>query len=301
MYRNTLPVPRTAHIARRPQNLRPSARGATGYEFSDDRAYGFGRIGLFPKAGNEDRADYGSRRSIGGWQMKSQAKPASEIWKAGVLSKIEPAHTALLIIDLQRDFCSDDGALAALGSDVSPCQAVANRIANFLPEARGQVAFVKLFSNSSIKLMRCRRHNVSVLSATAKTVICVPGAPVLNCSLSQFPGDRIFENIVTAHFSRRSLPAVVERLRSITTVAVAGVDTHICVEGTVRNGYDLGYRMLVLSDLVATRRAESNRHENSLALCERYFALTVDSGSFLELLRTRSSGSDARTAARREQ
>jgi len=73
------------------------------------------------------------------------------------------------------------------------------------------------------------------------------------------------------------------RERLITTVAVTGVDTHICVEGTVRAGYDLGYRMLVLSDLVATRRSEFARHENSLALCERYFALTITSDRFVQM------------------
>jgi ureidoacrylate peracid hydrolase len=72
--------------------------------------------------------------------------------------------------------------------------------------------------------------------------------------------------------------------RSISTVAVVGVDTHICVEGTVRQGYDLGYRMIVLSDLVATRQSEFARHETSLAICGRYFALTMESDAFLQLM-----------------
>jgi len=62
------------------------------------------------------------------------------------------------------------------------------------------------------------------------------------------------------------------------------VDTHICVEGTVRHGYDLGYRMLMLSDLVATRRSELARHENALAVCERYFGLVIDSKMLLDVL-----------------
>jgi nicotinamidase-related amidase len=67
-------------------------------------------------------------------------------------------------------------------------------------------------------------------------------------------------------------------------VAVTGVDTHICVEGTIRHGYDLGYRMLVLSDLVGTRASEFARHENALALCERYFAIGLESGAFLNVV-----------------
>jgi len=99
------------------------------------------------------------------------------------------------------------------------------------------------------------------------------------------PKDLVFIKHRYSAFSNERFCSLLQE-HSITTVVVTGVDTHICVEGTVRHGYDLGYRMLVLADLVATRKSEFSRHESSLTLCERYFALTVDSNTFLETLRS---------------
>src|SRR5258707_1682961 len=72
-------------------------------------------------------------------------RPEYETWKAGVLARVDPATTALIAIDLQRDFCSTDGALAALGSDVSPSASVVSRLERFLPSVRPLVNFVAFF------------------------------------------------------------------------------------------------------------------------------------------------------------
>lgn len=231
--------------------------------------------------------------------MSAPPKPTSPDWKISVLSKVDPRHTALLVIDVQKDFCSEGGALAALGSDVSPCRAVAARIADFLPAVRGTVSFVAFFQliYDIEKMSEAQRER---LLRDGKPVICAPGSPGAELFIAPAPKDLVFIKHRYSAFSNQRFCNLLQE-RSITTVVVTGVDTQICVEGAVRHGYDLGYRMLVLSDLVATRRSEINRHENSLVLCERYFALTVDSGTFLQLLRTRSSSSGERTATRREQ
>jgi ureidoacrylate peracid hydrolase len=199
-------------------------------------------------------------------------------WRNRALSKIEPDRTALLVIDLQRDFCSSDGALAALGSDISPCSNVAAKIADFLPRVRGNVALIAFFQlvYDPVEMSESQRER---LIRDGKSVICGPGSPGTDLCVPPAAGDFVF---VKHHYSAFSNDALRRLLlaHSINTVAVVGVDTHICVEGTVRQGYDLGYRMVVLSDLVGTRRSEFARHENSLTLCERYFALVVASDVF---------------------
>jgi len=87
----------------------------------------------------------GPGRNLPGGGLTVSAQKSPDDWKEHALSRIDPARTALLVIDLQIDFCSDDGALAALGSDVSPCRAVANRIAGFLPTIRADVALTAFF------------------------------------------------------------------------------------------------------------------------------------------------------------
>jgi len=215
--------------------------------------------------------------------MTQSAQLARDEWRASVFAKVDPRRTALLIIDLQRDFCSEDGALAALGSDVSPCKSVALRVAEFLPDVRPRVSLVAFFQliYEPTKMSESQRER---LIRNGKPAICEPGSAGAELFIQPAPSDLVFAKHHYSAFSNEQFRQILKE-RSITTVVVAGVDTHICVEGTVREGYDLGYRMLVLSDLVATRSSELGRHENSLAVCDRYFGLALDSGKFLDILK----------------
>lgn len=217
--------------------------------------------------------------------MSNSPKPEWNAWKEGVLSKIDPRRTALAIIDIQRDFCSADGALALLGSDVSPCAAAADRIAEFLPRVRNHIpllAFFRLVYDPSC-LSDAQRER---LLRDGRPVICSPDSSGSDLFISPGPGDRVFTKHRYSAFSNEQFCHALHA-DSIDTVAVSGVDTHICVENTVRQGHDLGYRMIVLSDLVATRRSEFSRHENALTLSERYFGLVIESEQFLNLLTAR--------------
>ncbi|MGH9966467.1 MAG: cysteine hydrolase family protein [Pyrinomonadaceae bacterium] len=215
-------------------------------------------------------------------QMSPPGKPTQAAWKAAVMSRVDPQKTALLVIDLQNDFCRDDGAVAAFGGDVTPCRTIADRIDRFLPEVRGTVSFVAFFRliYDSNKLSEAQRER---LLKNGEPIICLPGSSGAELFVAPDPTDFVFTKHRYSAFSNEQFCRLL-RERSITTVAVAGVDTHICVEGTVREGYDLGYRMVVLTDLVATTGSQFARHENSLALCERYFAVTISSNVFVEEL-----------------
>ena len=221
--------------------------------------------------------------------MNASSNVTYDGWKAGVLSKVNPRHTALLVIDLQRDFCCEDGALAALGSDVSSSRATAERIGHFLPRVRGIVDLIAFFRlvYEPAKMSEAQSER---LLRDGKPIICAPGSAGSDLIVTPAKEDLVFTKHRYSAFSNQQFQEIL-RDRSITTVVVTGVDTHICVEGTVRHGYDLGYRMLVLSDLVATRKSEFARHENSLALCERYFGLTITSSTFLEMCEAREGRS----------
>lgn len=55
---------------------------------------------------------------------------------------IDPAHTALIIVDMQKDFCSPDGSFAKSGLDISSVQAIVPPIQKLLNESRKQRVFV---------------------------------------------------------------------------------------------------------------------------------------------------------------
>ena len=49
---------------------------------------------------------------------------------------VDPAHTALLVVDMQRDFCCADGSFDRLGVDISMYPPVIERIGELLDGAR---------------------------------------------------------------------------------------------------------------------------------------------------------------------
>lgn len=225
------------------------------------------------------------------------SKPTTRVdwdaWRRGILAKVQPETTALAVIDVQNDFCSDGGALAALGSDVSPCRIAAQRIADFLPRVRPLLRMVAFFrlEYDPPQMSAVQRER---LLRDGRAVLCAPGSSGVGFFIEPGPTDKVFTKYRYSAFSNERF---LDTLRSapIETIAVTGVDTHICVENTVRHGYDLGYRMLVVSDLVATRKSELHRHEQSLQVAERYFGLAIDSVQLLQLLdRTPGSRSDSR-------
>jgi ureidoacrylate peracid hydrolase len=195
------------------------------------------------------------------------------------------------VIDLQRDFCSEDGALAALGSDVSPCRTTAEKVAEFLPRIRELVALVAFFrlEYDPTRMSPVQRER---LLRDGRPVICAPDSPGSQLFIAPHPDDKVFTKHRYSAFSNGGFVEVLKAL-SIETLAVTGVDTHICVENTVRDGYDRGYRMLILSDLVATRTSESRRHENALTVMERYFGFVIHSTQFLTLLGANSHEASA--------
>ncbi len=203
-------------------------------------------------------------------------------WKARILSSLDPRRSVFAVIDVQNDFCSKEGALAQRGSDVGPCAAVAEKIQMVLPRFRSilsGICFFRLVYDPA-RMSEAQRERLVV---DGKPVICAPEGGGTNLFLvTPIPGDIVLVKHRYSAFSNDSFCSLLAS-RQIGTVIVAGVDTHICVESTVRHGYDLGYRMIVLSDLVATRRSDIARHENSLKLSERYFGIVTTSAELLEI------------------
>ncbi len=202
-------------------------------------------------------------------------------WSDDVLARVSPSRTLVAVVDVQNDFCDPGGALARLGGDVGPCRDAAERIRTFLSRVRpfgSEIAFFRLvYSPDAMNLAQRER-----LLRDGTPVVCNPlGSGTDLFLVEPTAADQVFVKHQYSAFScepfRRFLSA-----RRIENILVTGVDTHICVEGTVRDGFDLGYRMLVLEDLVATRASAASSHQSSLAVIRRYFGLVLTSADLLQ-------------------
>lgn len=169
----------------------------------------------------------------------------------------DPERTALIVIDMQRDFVEPGGFGETLGNDVSLLQAV-------VPPLRAVLAATRA---AGITVIHTREGHVPDLSD------CPPaklnrGAPSMRIGdpgprgrilvrgeyghdiideLAPLPGELVIDKPGKGSFYATCLQPVL-REAAITSLVVTGVTTEVCVHTTVREANDRGYECLVLSD-----------------------------------------------------
>lgn len=178
----------------------------------------------------------------------------------GLAEKVDPAHTALIVIDVQNDFCAPGGMMDKEGLDLGPVQVMAAQMPKLIGGARAAgalVVFVRniyssednLYLSDSWLEQASRRRKGSY---TERAV----------CAAGSWEGD-FFEGvqplpqepIVTKHrysaFYNTDLDTIL-RSHGIRTIVLAGVATNVCVETTAREGFVRDYYIVFLEDGTAT-------------------------------------------------
>lgn len=166
--------------------------------------------------------------------------------------RLQPGHTALLVIDMQNDFCAENGFVErVVGKDASACRAVAAPIGQLVQDARAaQVPVFWIVANydpdkvPAGMLAKQREKSFEICCGTgswgAEFYGVAPGAG---------------ESVVEKHcFSAFIDTGLAEKLaeRGIRTIVYAGVQTNICVESSLRDGVNRGFHAVLASDCVAS-------------------------------------------------
>ncbi len=173
----------------------------------------------------------------------------------------EPERSALLIIDMQRDFVQPGGFGETLGNDVKQLQAVIPPLAAVLTATR----------EAGITVLHTREGHLPDLSD------CPPaklnrGAPSLRIGdpgpngrilirgeyghdiideLAPLPGELVIDKPGKGSFYATGLHETLQGM-GISSLIVTGVTTEVCVHTTVREANDRGYECLVLADCVGS-------------------------------------------------
>ena len=109
-----------------------------------------------------------------------------------------------------------------------------------------------------------------------------PGTPDVEFLLAPAAGEEVIHKVGVSAFCGTRLDQLLRNAGS-SEVLVAGAFTHMVVESTVRDGFDLGYRMVVAEDACLAPAAAP--HRNSLATGIPNFALVVDSSTASQRIR----------------
>ncbi len=174
---------------------------------------------------------------------------------------IDLARTALVIIDMQRDFLEPGGFGETLGNDVSRLQAAVGPCRKVLEAARALKMLVvhtreghrpDLSDAPPAKVLR-GAPSLRIGAPGPMGRILVRGEPghEIVPALAPRPGEPVIDKPGKGAFHATELEQVL-RVRGIETLLVCGVTTEVCVHTTVREANDRGYRAVVLGDCCAS-------------------------------------------------
>ena len=156
-------------------------------------------------------------------------------------ARLGPHTTAVLVVDMLNDFCTDGGLMVLPGADVlyPPQQAV-------IDAARASGAAVVFVNDNHRQGMRCDREFVK------RAPHCMAdtwGSEVV-AELAVEPSDHVVLKRRFSGFFQTDLDLTLRDL-GVTSVVVMGVVTNICVRSTVHDAFFLGYQVVVPTDCVA--------------------------------------------------
>ena len=187
----------------------------------------------------------------------------------GLAGWIAPSRTAVLVIDIQVDFASPQGALGAYVdmAVVQPAVAAAQRLVETARAAGTLVIFVGLFTSpetdSSAWKERMRRRGGDPDNESALCRSGWPGSDFYGPQPAE--GELVVKKTRYSGFVGTDLDARLKAL-GVDTLVVAGLTTECCVDSTVRDAFGLDYHVFVAADACAAY--EVDIHAASLKVME---------------------------------
>ncbi len=202
--------------------------------------------------------------------------------------KISPTHTAVVVVDMQNDFCDEKGFVATKrGTDLTDTRAIIPRLVELLDMARKVKAKVVLvhMSTSDDDLTGPIMDRLKRVNASERT--CPEGswgAELIPEIVPSADDIIVYKNRYSA-FIKSDLD---KRLKDmgIKTLIMTGVATNVCVESTARDGYMLDFYIVVPQDLVAC--AHKELQDISMRNLKSYFATITSSKEIMAVWANRS-------------
>ncbi len=191
---------------------------------------------------------------------------------------VDPRHTALVIVDMQNDFCHRDGVMGKAGEDLDDFPPAVEAIATLLAAARSSGALVVHVQGTNLAAARASGHRGLVSEKQKVSRLTQPGT--WGAAQLDELAPQADEQIVTKHRYSGFVDTRLEtllRTNHIRTLVVTGTATQTCVESTVRDGQMRDYRIVIPRDGVASRGRHQHLKAASLETMDLYFGEVVDS------------------------
>ncbi|QEX19358.1 cysteine hydrolase [Hypericibacter terrae] len=196
--------------------------------------------------------------------------------------KLKPAATALLVIDLQVDFLSEQGYFARQGYDASALRAIIPAVRDLIAAARRAgcpIVYTRqgyradLADRTPYEQWRHKHAGLPVGEPSPTGRLLVRGEPGFQIipELTPAPEDIIIDKTANGAFCATDLDHVL-RARGITHLLFTGCTTDVCVHTTLREANDRNYQCLLVEDGCAS--GDAYAHEAAV------YMTTIEGGLF---------------------
>jgi ureidoacrylate peracid hydrolase len=176
-----------------------------------------------------------------------------------VAEKVEPSHTALLIVDVQRDFCAPDGVFFQLGRDLKRIDSMLPHLQLLAASARQAGVMLVFLRYTQTPLTESEVHLEQRSRGRADIPYCREGSPGAEFyAVLPEQGDAVVTKHRYSGFINTDLDVIL-RSRGIRTLVMTGVATNGCVEATARDGFMHDYYIVFVDDCAATYFGEMHQ------------------------------------------
>jgi ureidoacrylate peracid hydrolase len=229
-------------------------------------------------------------------QITLDAKPGSVA--------IDPAKTAVVVVDMQNDFGSKGGMFDRAGIDISGIQKAIAPTARVLASARRagiKIVYLKMGYRADLSDLgapdapnRARHLRMFAVGQTIKTpdgkegrvlIRDTWGTDIVNELKPQTEDVLVYKHRFSG-FYETELDSILKRA-AIKHLIVTGCTTSVCVESTIRDAFFRDYHCVLLADCTSepiARDAPRSNHDASILIIEILFGWVTTSQQFLKAI-----------------